>query len=191
MWFYVPQEQTLSLSPSIQEMNPGHVRPTDVLQVKVVKLAHEAALLECCNFQLNSFYDVTFCFWLQHSKPLQIHQNWTLKPTDHSTHIMLWEIILRIIKCIWKCLLQLITLVLFSHLWKHFTTFSTKQILKKDRQNHSVTFSTKPNQYLIYKHLSYKVIAPHNAMLTILYIWFSSHLLKYIWPWGNPTMLNG
>lgn len=40
-------------------MNPGHVRPTDVLQVKVVKLAQEAALPECCKFQLNSFYDVT------------------------------------------------------------------------------------------------------------------------------------
>lgn len=69
---------------------------------------------------------------------------------------------------------QIIKKAVFSNMQSHV------QLTKYKSQNYTLTFSPHLISVSSKKYLSYEVLVFHNAMLTILLIYFSSDLSKYI-----------
>ncbi len=80
---------------------------------------------------------------------------------------------------------QIIKKAVFSNMESHV------QLTKYKTQNYTLTFSPHLISVSSKIYLSYEVLVFHNAMLTIILIFFSSDLSKYILPTLNPTALNG
>ncbi len=80
---------------------------------------------------------------------------------------------------------QIIKKAVFSNMESHV------QLTKYKTQNYTLTFSPHLISVSSKKYLSYEVLVFHNVMLTIILIFFSSDLSKYILPTLNPTALNG